>query len=234
MSKSGKGDKQIKHNLLNELKLNNVDELKNTPVNTNKLQPQQYLIYTKLREKSDKLARIYISAIYVLNQEDNPDRFSLASHNFREIIDNLNEIVNKSDKRRANLKERVIGLKDQWIDFTNNGNEKQFLKKVSDFFEWFQLDFPKRKEDARKTLRNIDPSKRPLPDNLENLAINYIMDIKKYFAGLAHHGRKLIISDFFGYLSEFEKFLLDRIVPRTFDDFAEIDEIIREFDEKTY
>jgi hypothetical protein len=50
--------------------------------------------------------------------------------------------------------------------------------------------------------------------------------LRDYFVGIAHHGGEPSLDEFRQYLGELERFLLDRLSPRTFSDMDEIDFLI--------
>jgi hypothetical protein len=54
------------------------------------------------------------------------------------------------------------------------------------------------------------------------------MATREYFQAIAHHGRQPPEEDFRARIDALERFLLDRLRPRTFADFDAIDDIIQE------
>ncbi|MES1227553.1 MAG: hypothetical protein ABUL72_02720, partial [Armatimonadota bacterium] len=66
---------------------------------------------------------------------------------------------------------------------------------------------------------------------LENQNVRLWMELKEYFANTAHHRGGMNPDEFSSNLLRLETFLSDRLVPRTFDDFADIDDIIGKDDD---
>ena len=52
--------------------------------------------------------------------------------------------------------------------------------------------------------------------------------IRDFFVAVCHHNKQAEEGEFGQYLDELERFLLDRVRPRTFDDFSAIDRLIEE------
>lgn len=118
----------------------------------------------------------------------------------------------------------VVGIKSGDIDIAL----ENFLKKVHEFFAWIKIDRPTRKQSAANVLRKLDLLNRPLPKVIENLRVDEWEEIHNYFQGVSHHNLSATIEDFESWCATLEAFLLDRLIPRTFEDHTKIDEIIRE------
>src|SRR5208337_1047836 len=110
----------------------------------------------------------------------------------------------------------------------NQGIIIKFLNKVEEFFEWFGTHHPRRKAEIDETLYKLEGSELRLPPALQKLNVDYWDEIRDYFQAIAHHRKETNIEEFKSFLAALERFLLDRLFPRTFADFEEIDEIIRE------
>lgn len=102
------------------------------------------------------------------------------------------------------------------------------LKAVESFFVWYRESIPKRRDRTVSVLRGLDPSGRPLPSAIEALRIDEWDVLNRYFQGVAHHNETARVDEFDGYVEQLESFILDRLRPRTFEDHAALDEIIRE------
>jgi hypothetical protein len=140
------------------------------------------------------------------------------------------------------LKEKVIHLGQSWSNFTKNskccGNPgwsgtidrplQNFLKKARDFFAWFEAERPTRKQQTAKILRRLDPLDLPLPKPIEYLRVEEWDKCHDYFESVSHHNTVPTPEDFALWLIAVERFLLERLHPRTFDDHAKLDQIIRE------
>jgi len=122
----------------------------------------------------------------------------------------------------ANWKGKSIwaGMIDETLD--------RFLKKAQEFFEWLDSDRPARRERLTTVLRGLDPSGRPLPPPIEELHVEQWFQCHDYFIRVAHHAIAPTNDEYESWLGALERFLLDRLYPRTFDDLDAIDRIIEE------
>ncbi|GAG29473.1 unnamed protein product, partial [marine sediment metagenome] len=171
---------------------------------------QEALSQALEREGGDLLT-IYLGALYVLQQIDNPDRLALASHNFRELMDNILRVRADVREVTVSLTPKVMNLRDDWhraaketsclngdgnwmgeIDKHLNG----FLRKVADFFKWFDDHRPRRAKEIAGMLQGFDPASIPLPDVLEKLNVNIWEEIRTFFLRVLHHGRKVDEDEF--------------------------------------
>jgi hypothetical protein len=109
-----------------------------------------------------------------------------------------------------------------------DGRLRNFLSKCQDFFTWFEAGYATRREQAARLLRRLDPLALPLPGPIEELQVEELQRHREYFEGVCHHIVDAQPDDFSSWQSAFERFLLDRLIPRTFEDHAHLDEIIRE------
>lgn len=195
---------------------------------------------TKLGGSS--LADMYAGALKVLQDQSNPDRYALAAHNIREIANTIPrwlEVPGKALKQSEGNKVRDLHV--FWDKVTKNSgchsdgswtgtidsHLQSFLKRVRQFFDWRTKHRPKRKAEQKKLFRALDVSGFQVPVPLEDLNVKSWQSILNYFIGVCHH--RLLhgsAEEFAGWLESFERFLLDRMRPRTFEDHDDIDELI--------
>lgn len=209
------------------------------------LPDQQLALYKALLRKHEILAQMYYGVIKVLKDRDNSDRFALAAHNLRELMEKLPNYIDVETKaQNAQLSDKVKLLKKMWHDAcskttclsdgTWNGEIDEslasLLQEFGIFFNWHDLSLPTRNEEIKTALRKLDTSGCNLPISLEEQNIKTWKRLRKYFLGIAHHGQHPTQDDFDSKLDAFEVFLLDRLYPRTFTDLDEIDDIIQEGD----
>ena len=105
---------------------------------------------------------------------------------------------------------------------------QRFLLKADGFFEWFVSHCPRRREEARRAFTQLDSSGLALPEPLGSLNVTFWFEMRDYFLSVAHHRRVAEGRDLREWLDMLERFLLERLVPRTFDDFDEIDALLAE------
>ena len=213
-----------------------------TPADLSKhsLTNQERHLHTSLSEKNLGLAQMYIGAVIALNDDNNPDRFSLAAHGLRELMEKIPEYLNLKIAE-SNLKSKVIELGDEWLKFKNHGKAKNgatkneklltaFLGKIDEFFRWVEAARPKRRTQIAKVLKTFEPDGHHLPTRLEELRIDEWGEIWNCFINVAHHRVSISYDDFNVWKNALERFLLDRLCPRTFADQQDILAIIQEGD----
>jgi hypothetical protein len=206
---------------------------------------RQRMIFTALGGKHARLAAMYAGACHVL-VSGNPDHLALAAHSIRELIEKLPDHVDvpaaaasdelKQPKKLPSLKDQVIALAQLWRpvapeveDATEiNGRIRKFHRKLREFFERFEQDFPNRRAQRTAALRKLDGSGRPLPPPIENHRVAIWGEYNDFFQGVSHHSKACTEEEFLNWLDSFEGFLVDCLCPRTFDIFAELDAIIEE------
>ena len=96
------------------------------------------------------------------------------------------------------------------------------------FFKWFESHYPRRRDEWHSALVRLDGSGRALPNRLASLNVDAWKNKRDYFQSVAHHGRDANEQELREWLDALERFLLDRLEPRTFDDLAEIDALLEE------
>lgn len=207
-----------------------------------KLSTNQELLCKALYEKSTDLARMYMGALFTLNQSSNPDNFAQSAHSIRELMEKLPKYIDvQVQAQTEKLKDKVIELKDSWDSSLRktkclkehtwageiDGPVAKLLEKLASFFEWFEQHAPRRKVEITKTLRGLDHFHGTLPKVLEVRKINTWTEFKNYFQGVAHHNITNC-TDFGKHLETLETFLLNYFKPQTFLEFDAIDQIIRE------
>jgi hypothetical protein len=184
---------------------------------------------------------MYVSALRVLSDLDSPDRLALAAHGFRELMEKIPEyLAVPMPAHRESLKPRVQGLHGHWratlsktksrVDGLWNGaidaHLDSFLRKLPEFFKWFEDHNPLRRDEVRAVLKKLQGGEIEISPPLEDENIRNWIEIRDYFVSTAHHRARTAPDEFFENLSRLEVFLTERLAPRTFDDFAEIDEIL--------
>lgn len=185
------------------------------------------------------IADMYYGGLSVLADDKNPERNALSAHCFRELIEKLPLTFDiPIPHHSGNMGEKVNILKVNWEKALNESdcnsdNEwkgeidqplKQYLDASRDYFQWHKKYRLTRTELPKRLSRKLDPSDDPMPSKLENIEAETWIGYRNYFDGVSHH--TLITEDHPAWIEHFERFLLDRLIPRTFNDQAEIDKII--------
>lgn len=210
------------------------------------LSGRQMAVYEALVESGGETARIYLGAILVF-RTSNPDRFALAAHGMRELLERLpiaQEIQRDGD---ASLKSLVGNLRADWdraVDKSGNtddGSEwtgeidgalNRLLKRLGRFLKDANKLRPPRRNRAEQFVRETDPIPSGLPDSLTANRVNQWVNLRGYFTKMSHHGQDP--AAFSDYLESAETFLLDHLRPRTYEDRFELLEIIAKGESDDY
>jgi len=204
------------------------------------LEPHRQALYDKLASKELILAQIYAGAIIVLNQENNPDRLALAAHNIRELIEKIPLYADIVPQEISGLQDQVDSIQNFWDKNINKlfqnstfsegkeitKNLDKFLKKLSDFFSWREKNRITKREEFSKTMQTIDPLGKLLPKALETCHAQEWTIHKKYFQTICHHKDNTNINEFDSRLRLLERFIIERLIPRTHSDIVELDKLI--------
>jgi hypothetical protein len=204
---------------------------------------QQLALHEALEERATELARMYIGALIVLSNPDNPDRLPQAAHSLRELMEKIPRyLAVETRASRGNLKDEARKLEERWNNTVENsacyddGNWngsidrhlQRLLQRLQQFFDWFDEHHPLRRTETATVLRQLDGSGRTLPARLEDQEVKGWLAIRDYFVSVSHHRTPPPEEDFRARMDALERFLLDRLRPRTFADFDVIDDIIQE------
>ena len=203
---------------------------------------RQATVIRALAEIDNGLSAMYTGAINRMNRGGNPDRHAQAAHSLRELMEKLPEHLNvPTNARKETLKAKArecedafnnaqrrsgcYGVSGGWTGEIDQ-HLRKMLQRMEKCFQWFGEHAPRRREEARGALRQLDGTGRPPPEPLEDLNIAYWERIRDYFQRVAHHRVTTTDDEMWKWIVQLEDFLLDRLVPRTFEDFDEIDSLI--------
>jgi len=143
---------------------------------------------------------------------------------------------------QENMGSKVRDLEDRWqttiersacYDDGNWSGEidrplLRLLERFQQFFDWLGEHRPRRRAEVATILQRLNGSDHTLPTALEDLEVDRWMTIREFFQAVAHHRKHVAQDEFERWLEALERFLLDRLRPRTFADFEVIDDIIKE------
>lgn len=206
------------------------------------LSSQQQALHDYLYEIRPTLAEIYRGGLTVLSNADNPEAVPQACHSFRELMEKLPDDLDVPMREsRIPLRTKVNELQESWEPLrrrrahesrpwrgTIDSTLRKFLIKASDFFSWYTAHFPKRKAEARKALRRMDPSADRLPDRLEDIMVDRWSTLRDFFNDVSHHRKTFSLKAAKERLENLERLILERARPETFADFDRIDQLITE------
>jgi hypothetical protein len=208
------------------------------------LSSQQRALIRALDERDGSLRSMYLGGIEVLEDVSNPDRFAQCAHSMRELMEKLPELLDVPTKaQKESLKAKIREIEVAYLgvqkktgcfsassgwDGNVDGHLRKFLLRLGSFFEWFASHHPRRRDELFGVLVRLDGSGRELPKPLASLNVDAWEKKRDYFQSVAHHRRVADEQEFRQWLDALERFLLDRLEPRTFEDFAEIDALLGE------
>jgi hypothetical protein len=202
---------------------------------------QEQCLLDELQRLAPYSAKIYVGAITCLKAEGNPDRLSLAAHGFRELMRKFpNEISVPMLEHRQRLGDHVSSLRAKWSSTrqkttslnnstwqgTIDKNLKTFLCLVDAFFNWYDNNHPRRKEETATFLARIDKNEHKLPELIEDMNAAIWQHIHNYFVAVAHHDSEADIHQMLKWKHALEDLLLHRLHPRTFADQDRIDRLL--------
>ncbi len=200
-----------------------------------RLSGRQLALHRALGELHPSLSTYYEGALSVLAGAI-PDGLSLSAHAIREIMDWLPRYIDLPVEHTT-LGTRANNLRGEWgrlekkTKCLQNGEWTgeidpamiRFLARAGEFFGWMEQQRPHKTAQTAKVLQALDPIGLPAP-LVEDNASSYLK-IRNFFVEVAHH-RECTEEEFFQWMDAYEIFLLERLVPRTYDDFDEIDRLI--------
>lgn len=184
---------------------------------------------------------MYLGAHYALRDGLNSERFALAAHCVRELMEKVPEIVAVSTTAHSERLGAKLAELDQCFQCVTSNSKlkppkwegetdgpiRDFLERVKNFFDWKKEHMPTRRQEIASTMRALDGPGRAIPSDLEKMAIQEWLDIKDYFVNVAHHQTPdPTAEDFDGHLTSLERILLRKLNPPTFADFETLDAII--------
>lgn len=201
------------------------------------LRSHQRKLHDEIEKRSPNLAKIYLGALFAIKYTENADHLPQAAHSVREFMEKFPEIANIKTKQNPSLKNKVLELHQSFVRTSkskckNNNVWKgeiddpvsKFLKKSSEFFDWFSSSHETRREEATKTLSKIRKSNPP-PNILAYKEAETWLEIRDYFIAVSHH-KTNNLDEFDNYLNYLENFVLDKLFPQTFDNFDVIDALL--------
>jgi hypothetical protein len=199
---------------------------------------QQRALFKALRDRSEGIAQMYLGALYALDQTSNPDRLALAAHGIRELLEKLPMTVGITP-RRPDIVGKCQQLAVKWKSHAlksnthNNGRFSgeidvrlhRFLAVAKGFFDWFEAR-PNRRDERTEMIRQLDAMQVAMPSAIEKIRTDELAHYVDYFNAISHHNGSTTDEEFKVNLGQLEAFLLNYFYPRTFDEFAELDELM--------
>jgi hypothetical protein len=207
------------------------------------LEGQQLAIYRAIAEQDETLASWYYGARVALATRGNPEDLVHAAHSISELMNSLHTVAEIPAKREeGRLGDKFDAMAAKWekgkqtpsASATGDGRGRLTMQLgVLSQPLTMQLNGSGRtgtrwKETYRSTIRGLDVSQRALPSWIEEKFVELWDQLRTYFIDVCHHRLATDADEFAGALDTFERFVLDRLKPRTFAEQQTLDDLIRE------
>ncbi len=201
----------------------------------------QLELYQALVDKRPEVAVSYQAAAVILNDQLLPDRLPLAAHALRELMEKLPSDGVAVDTG-ADLNAKVNALREPWdtavAEDEGRGGERwsngigealrAFLTAMTEFFAGRDSIVAGRRQQAMVFLKRLDVAAVRLPQDVQRKSAQEWMRLRGYFNDVSHHRFGPEERAFQERVTELERFLFARLVPRPTEDFAAIDALLQE------
>ena len=206
------------------------------------LNGQQRALLQALEARDPRLATMYSGGLIVVRDANNPNRHALFAHSMRELMgklpayadvampahrESMGAKVREVEDVHTRMRERTAcELKEGAWTGSIDAHVSAFLVKFGSFVDWLNQHQPRRRAEIDTALAKLEVASRRLPRKLADLNIDVWNEMRDFFVAVAHHRHDSSDEECLEWLDAFERFLLDKLAPRTFEDFGEIDKIL--------
>ncbi len=208
---------------------------------------EQSRLYRALAAKDDSLARLYLGAIEVLSQTENPDRLRQAAVSLRELITHLPASFGVPAEIDANYPAAIARLRQEWQRAQETSDSfaggswsgsiddaaRLGFEAVNVALEWESTIDPSRKTLNLKLVRALDGTGRPLPPTIEDKQVTAWRAFPKYFNQVLHRKGVPPEDEFLEKVGALERFMLEKVSPRVFVELKALDALIEEAERGT-
>jgi hypothetical protein len=208
---------------------------------------QQLAFYRAIGEYDAELASWYLGARMAFATPTNPEHLVHAAHSIRELMNNLHKIAGVPVKvDTGNLRDKFDDMRRKWEKGKRNSkcfsedtgwdgeiddHARRAFDAVDEAIAWEDANRPAWQERHLATIRVLDVSGRPLPSWIETDFVRQWDSLRTYFIRVAKRG-STEREEFAAALDTLERFVLERLKPRTFADQTTIDALIREAEDR--
>lgn len=199
-----------------------------------------------LKSKSELLAEMYLGALLVLQQVNNPQRYVQSSHSLRELLEKFPKYfggvkINTRSSENNKLLSLVVGeyrpgiFAEKDIDLEDKLGEKirRNARKISKLVI-ARSATPSRMGEFLNAVRNLDSAGELLPQFLDREIGEKYKNLRNYYLAIAHHNKtindKNDIQEFSENLSDLEDFFEEIISPKAVESDLTIDALIKEIE----
>jgi hypothetical protein len=181
-----------------------------------------------------RAAHFYEGALWALGDRSNPVAAESAAYCLRELIKELErDAIAPTAKPRLGDLFKSFRRKWEAADRRpgDNGlrdNCDPAIFAVDQFIGDAEAGHAAHRDWAQKTFAELDPVRRPGPPDTEKERIKRLLAFRDEFNHVLHGENPTDSEEFGSSVQSFETFLLAWIAPRTFEDFSDIDELLKE------
>lgn len=191
-------------------------------------------ILATLTQQKGRAAQFYEGALRALADRANPVRVEMAAYALRELIEEIERQTGgiASGPKLGDLLESLRGA---WSLAVRRPTDRGLVDDcdpaifaVDRFLEDADAGHRRRRDRAQQALGGLDPVRRPNPPDTEVARIEELIRFRGRFNGVLHAPQATDPDSFAALVDGFETFLLAILRPRTFDDFTDIDDLLKE------
>jgi hypothetical protein len=213
---------------------------------------EQERLLTSLRARDgrfgSRVGDMYLGALVVCSQMDNPERLSQAAQSMRELLEKLPRQLDDAPVQVPGTKasDRLHSLSSELTKTRTSSNcydraskgwklgEKldiilaRLLERLEETIHQHTTN-PKNRDVNRHFIKKLEPATDPLGSDREDELLKEWRRLDSYFQGVAHHYLETTPAVFEEYISTCTSFLLERVrLVTTFTNFQQIDAAIEE------
>jgi hypothetical protein len=192
--------------------------------------------------QSSKAVAMYEASLRAIARNDGLEAWHIAGYELREFMNALPSVLDVPLVDHSQVLNKVRILVDRWKGTTRNtacfregtwdgsidGHLRKLLVAVGVFVRWVEVEVPTRREEVTATLKRLLPTDHPMPASLLSMRASEWSELLRYFNQVTHHDVAPDPNGFMQRLRDLERFLLEYLVPRTFDDQDAIDALLDE------
>jgi hypothetical protein len=193
----------------------------------------QEVLETLARQKG-RAAPFYEGALRALADRANPVGPEMTAYALRELIQELERPVG-GPQEGPKLGDLLGRFRAKWKSAPRRPDDRGLVDHcdpavfaADQFLDDADAGHLSRRDRAQETLSGLDPVRRPSPPDTQQARVEELMKFRKEFNEALHSPRPTDVFALGSLVEGFETFLLAIFRPRTFDDFSEIDELLKE------
>lgn len=176
----------------------------------------------------------------------NQESLHVAGYEMREFMNALPRALDLPIVPREQMNDRIQAIVSEYKEKTRNSacfsdgewdgsldkQVERLVRSLMKFVKWLEQHVPSRRVESMSVLQRLAPTEHPYPLALMNVRADEWKELLRFFNGCAHHDGDPDPTEFGQRVESLERFLLDHLEPRTFEDQDEIDRLIKEVEKR--